>query len=604
MGILILFLKLLLIGIGIISLWLFLDISWTFLLFSWKTKKSTVIFKEHLSRNIYDEYTIKRAVKYYSSPKYQNEHPYRKKKRRDSTPVPIKKQDLTKRVDMFLDLDLKYRNLLILADSGMGKTCFSLNYFIHNYDRKIKKTHKLVLVPLNAKNADKEILSQPNKSSTCLFLDGFDEDIKAAVNSKKRIQQLMNLSHEYKKVIITCSTDFFPKDPSMQKKVGYERIGPENKSDNHYYEFRKIYMSIFNVTDARKYINFRFSIFNFSLKKRIQLFMEESPQIKITPFFLNHSKGIQKKGPYIPSINYLYEKITEKWLHNETKGKDTASLSKFIQRLAENIYLDRANRGTESITEEDLAKNTNDWGTPLHQFENNYQSLTNKTRTGSFKFAHRSVMEYLFIRRLLSGAKSCYQVPLTNQMIVFLLEQLASKNPAKELKAEFDWLSKLNLMAYGLKAKSSNANGVDNIYKTVLSKNKQFDFLTALNVFIHNPIFYEFGWDTKLNINLEKAINQEKSSVMKYSKKKWTVMIHPNYIEITKQYQKDVKILINKKDVKEYSSLPKNTNIIRLSRAIGLKGLIQLNNINQSKKFCILPDLKTFKKFTLYFWVN
>ena len=64
MGILILFSKLLLFGIGMISLWLFLDKSWTFLLFSWKTKKSTVIFNEHLSRNIYDEYTIKRAVKY------------------------------------------------------------------------------------------------------------------------------------------------------------------------------------------------------------------------------------------------------------------------------------------------------------------------------------------------------------------------------------------------------------------------------------------------------------------------------------------------------------------------------------------------------------
>ena len=40
---------------------------------------------------------------------------------------------------------------------------------------------------------------------------------------------------------------------------------------------------------------------------------------------------------------------------------------------------------------------------------------------------------------------------------------------------------------------------------------------------------------------------------------------------------------------------------IKLNREIGLNGLKMLNNINQSKKIVVLPDIKTFKKFTLYF---
>lgn len=227
------------------------------------------------------------------------------------------------------------------------------------------------------------------------------------------------------------------------------------------------------------------------------------------------------------------------------------------------------------------------------------------SQAGLFKFAHRSIMEYFFIKRLVSGDKSCYQIPLTHQMGIFFLEMLEPENSAN-LKMEFNWLSQFELMAHGLTIKPSSDNEglTTNLFNVILKENHQYNFLTDLNEIIQNPIFYEFGWDPYLNENLNKAVYQFKSSYMRLSKKNWDVLINKTQIEITKRYEKNKTILINKKDLKEYNSLSDNNFMQRLGYGIGLNGLIFLNRMNQSGFLCVLPDLKEFKRFTLYFWLK
>ena len=391
----------------------------------------------------------------------------------------------------------------------------------------------------------------------------------------------------------------------MPVKYGYERIGPENINDNYMVEFRKLYLSPFTHIDIKKYIGSQFSIWETGIKKRILAFIENNPLLRINPFLLSYFKEIFQKEAGIQSVNDLYEKIIENWINHEPNWKDKSLLSLFVQRLALDIYLRRKERGMESITQNELVQKAKNWEIPLYFLENNIRSLISQTQSGSFKFSHRSIMEYLFIKRLVSGDKSCYQTLLTDQMNKFLLETLENKNPTN-LKMEFNWLSQFELMAHGLTIKPSNDNDVKqtDIFKAILRKNQQFEFLGILKTIIQNPIFYEFGWDLKLNENLKKAVLQSKSSLMKLSEKEWTVMIDPNKIEITKPHQKNQTILINEKDFKEYNDLSNNTPILNLNNAIGLKGLIMLNNINQSKNFCVLPDLITFQRFTLYFWAK
>ncbi len=597
------FFKIFLIGISLGFLWLCIKKTLAVvypLLKDWKNLK---ILKDLISKEVYDNFIVNQSIKSYISPKYQETHPYRKKNPRGKGR--IKRRDLTKKLDIFLDHDIACRNLLILADSGMGKTCFALNYFIHNFRRSKRERHKIVLVPLGTKKADELILAPSDKKNSALFLDGFDEDAKAVENCHIRLRQLMDLSQKYKRVIITCSTQFIPKDKNIADKFGYERIGPEDINENHYYEFRRVYLSPFTHIDIKEYIGSRFSIWEMGIKKSILTFIENNPALRINPFLLSYFKEIFQKETNLQSINDITKKIIENWINNEPNWEDKPLLNQFVQRLAVDIYLKQKERGTESINQKDLDQKAKDWGISLYSFENNMRSLISQTPSGSVKFIHRSIMEYLFIKRLVSGDKSCYQILLTHQMGKFLLETLENKNPVS-LKMEFTWLADFELMAHGLTIKPSNdSDGKQtNLFKAILKKNQQFEFLGLLKVLIQNPIFYEFGWDPKLNENLKKAVFQSKSSLMKLSEKEWTVMISPNKIEITKRYQKNNTILINKKDFKEYSKLSKNAPIIELNNAIGLKGLIMLNNINQSKNFCVFPDLKTFQRFTLYFWIK
>ncbi len=181
------------------------------------------------------------------------------------------------------------------------------------------------------------------------------------------------------------------------------------------------------------------------------------------------------------------------------------------------------------------------------------------------------------------------------------------KNLSLNLNQEFQWLSSFELKAQGLKRKTGPTNNMESmencepILQIILKKNNQYNFLNQINILFKNPIFYEFGWDPQLSENLEQAVLQSKSSLMKLDSKNWTVLINPKKIEITKHDRKNTEILINKKDFQEYSGLKNNLSLIRLNRRIGLKGLGIINNINQSKTIAVLPDLKSFDKFTVCF---
>lgn len=602
MGVASLFLKTLFTGLCLVFLGLCFKKLLAVVLSLWHARKKLTVLKALIQNDIYDSSTIHRAIKYYIPPKCQDIPPYKKQARQGKG---IKRKDLTRKIDTFLDHDISSRHLLLLAEPGMGKTSFAINYFAHNSRRPKKDRHKIVLVPLGYRKAEDLILAPANKADCVLFLDGFDEDLNAAENRQNRLRQLMDLGQKYKRIILTCSPDFFPTDKNMPDKTGYERMGPENIDDSHYYEFRKLHVSALSLNDIKAYINSRFSFWDGRLKKRILSFVEHTPTIKVTPLLLNHLQEVLQPDTGIQSLTFVYEKIIAAWINREPHWNDKSQLDRFARMFAVDLYTGQKDRGMEAMDQNDLAHRADTWKIPFYPMDGSIRSLITQSQTHVFKFAHRSFMEYIFIKQLISGDKACYSIPLTHQMGRFLLEMLENKNP-ETLKIEFNWLSRFELIAHGLTPKPLDDIGVQstNLFDALLRKNQQFDFLAQLDRLIQNPIFYEFGWDPKLNKNLITAVHQKKSSLMKLSKKNWTVMIHPHQIDITKRYQKNEKILITEKDFKEYSRLSGNIPIQKLSDALGLDGLILLNNINQSKNFCAFPDIKTCQRFTLYFWVK
>ena len=115
---------------------------------------------------------------------------------------------------------------MLLADSGTGKTSFVLNYYSHNARRPKRKRHNLALVPLGSNDADELIQNSVAPEDTVIFLDALDEDVKAIEDHHGRIIELMEMCRNFKRVIVTCRTQFFPKDEEIPVETGIARLGP------------------------------------------------------------------------------------------------------------------------------------------------------------------------------------------------------------------------------------------------------------------------------------------------------------------------------------------------------------------------------------------
>ncbi len=146
----------------------------------WLEHKNRCLLKEKFSRGPYDRTTIEQSARYYIKPKCSNIDPTQEKELRHA--LVATREDLFEKVDYFLDHDHSRRHLLVLADSGMGKTSFVLNYYTHNARRPKKMRYRLALVPLGVKDADELIAGVP------------DQEVTPDVNSGHEIFSCCNLS--------------------------------------------------------------------------------------------------------------------------------------------------------------------------------------------------------------------------------------------------------------------------------------------------------------------------------------------------------------------------------------------------------------------------
>ena len=53
----------------------------------------------------------------------------------------------------------------------------------------------------------------------------------------------MEACEDYRKVIVTCRTQFFPKDEEIPRETGIVRVGPRKAGESASYEFWKLYLA-------------------------------------------------------------------------------------------------------------------------------------------------------------------------------------------------------------------------------------------------------------------------------------------------------------------------------------------------------------------------
>jgi len=403
-----------------IGLWVGLGRLWAAVFPIWRDHRKKVLLRKRVGRGAYDEETIQRSTRYYILPKCCNIDPSQEIELRHA--LITARESLFPIIDNFLDEHGPFRHLLLLADSGTGKTSCILNYYVHNERRPRKKRHQIALVPLGLPNALKRIEDIPEKEDTVLFLDAFDEDTRAIEDHRARLAELMKAASSFKRVMITCRTQFFPRDEEIPVETGILKVGPRKAGEGPVHEFRKLYLAPFDDADVRMYLRLRYPIWHWKMLQKATNVARSIPLLTARPMLLAHIPDVIERKTTITKPSDLYEVMIAAWLERESAWADKDALRRFAELLAIELYNGRKERESELIAREEVDRLAKEWKIELSPWQRTGRSLLNRDATGNLKFAHRSIMEYLFVTRLLATDPRCIGAVLTDQMKAFLAD--------------------------------------------------------------------------------------------------------------------------------------------------------------------------------------
>jgi len=400
----------------------------------WRERKAKKILSHHFGSEFFGPDEITDSTRYYIDPDYSEIDPSENLKPGGRKQA---KQKLLGVLDEILSDTYKpaknksvkiIRHVLILADSGMGKTSFLLNYYTQNQMRSDKKRHRLALVPLGVSNADKYINKIDNKSDTILLLDAFDEYTTAESNHKEKLDELLVKCATFKKVVLTCETQFFLKHIDIPQKTGNRKLLPRKVKVKGEWEFLRLYLCAFNDAQIKNYF-IRHYRWKFKFRKDAFNLVKKLPMLTVRPMILAYIQDLIDETQQIYSTFQLYDIMVQKWLERESDWIDKHSLFSFSKELAVEIYVNRKKRGMEKLPPVDLNQLIKKIGLSQKQkWKFARRSFLYRDVIGNFKFAHRSIIEFLFVYRFLElNPIDRPKIIFTDMMQRFVLELIKKK---------------------------------------------------------------------------------------------------------------------------------------------------------------------------------
>lgn len=379
------------------------------------------LLENSFGADFYDATTIENSTRYYVRPNCSSVDPAQEAEIRQ---VIATQEDLFTAIDKYLADDSIYRHILLLADSGMGKSSFVLNYYARNQQLPKRKRRRLAVVPLGIPNAIEEISKIENKKETVIFLDALDEEVRAIHDHRGRLIEIMQACVQFKRVLITCRTQFFPKDEEIPTETGIAKVGPRKPGESGTYEFWKLYLSPLNDEQVKEFLRRRYPFRARAKRKAAMELVSKIPLLSVRPMLLAYIPDVLETGAKIEYTFQLYELMVEKWLEREKHWADKTLLREFSENLAVDIYANSQRRGFERIPKSELTALIKGQDIQLEDWKITGRSLLNRDALGNYKFAHRSILEYLFIKKFTSGDERCCDSKWTDLMKKFLVEMV------------------------------------------------------------------------------------------------------------------------------------------------------------------------------------
>ena len=322
----------------------------------------------------FDHLSIKKARQFYIQTQYQNASPARQEEP-GFTHKYIAREEL---IPFFIETAFNEaidseRFYLILADSGMGKTTFMINLYLRYTSRFSRKKDPMKLFRFSNPDMIEQIKAiEPELAKhTILLLDALDEDpgiistdpnVSDAQAFQKRIDEIIAITRNFKEVVITCRTQYFP----GQEEDPYE-LKVKRPDERGLYTLNKLYISPFNEKEVRSYLNRKFGIIPFinqKKKSRALRIVSQSKNLVMRPMLLSYIDYLIEDEMVAVNTCNIYETLVDKWLLREAeKRTGIAGRAGFIKNLRElsvqiaiAIHANWKQDGRMSVSKEEAVK--------------------------------------------------------------------------------------------------------------------------------------------------------------------------------------------------------------------------------------------------------
>jgi hypothetical protein len=176
---------------------------------------------------------------------------------------------------------------------------------------------------------------------------------------------------------------------------------------------------------VRTYLRRRYAWWVWRRRRHAWSVLQRIGDLRARPLILAYVDDLAVEGPSFASLYDVYTAIVEMWLAREKRFvPDSDALRNFSARLAVDLYLHREERGGEHADLDQIRDLVSTNGIPLEEWQFSGRSLLVRSAVRRYRFAHRSFLEYFWVRALEEGDPACFRVPWTDLMTQFALERL------------------------------------------------------------------------------------------------------------------------------------------------------------------------------------
>jgi len=359
---------------------------------------------------------IRKATEYYVATHFQSNPPSHHHELIQAHKVTARQ----KLIPFFLNHAFKgerddQRFYMVLAGSGMGKTTFMLNLYLAYLQRKQmgRAQFHIRLMPLGYPDLLKRIEEIEDQEHTILLLDGLDEDTQAIRNYKRRLERILAKVKDFRFVVFTCRTQFFPSEEEEPRETGVVRFGTRQG----FQTFAKLYLSPFDDKDIQQYLRHRYGRWQRGRKEQARRIIERAPNLVVRPMILSYIDDLVNVQKGYELASDLYATLIDKWIDREAsripedrREQFRQELHRFSREVAINIYKHRRHRKGLFIGLKDIKRLGEAHDIRLDEMEMQSRSLLNRNVLDQFKFAHKSILEYFLAREAVENPKFASQL--------------------------------------------------------------------------------------------------------------------------------------------------------------------------------------------------